>query len=312
MITACLVTVSQLFEEFGVEKMSNISRMLDAFLAVMLFATGLAVNSEQQILENVVKVNDLNQKTRNQLEKSQAISQKLSALAQDLSAGAEEINSGSENIASAQQQISKGASDQVIAISEGQKRFVDLNLGIKTIRTKVDGINQIATSLQNIANQTNMLALNAAIEAARAGEAGRGFNVVADQVRKLAEDSRKALGQTEGILGEISSITNIQEKNATDLLNVINGISTVAEETSASTEEAAAAAEEQAASMEKISESAQELQAMAKNLVDETSTIQKDITPIVKEITESKDTNTRPTKKLIESTLKDSIKVKNL
>ncbi len=81
--------------------------------------------------------------------------------------------------------------NQVVAITETQKKFSELTQGIRQIREKVDNINQISDLIRNISNQTNILALNAAIEAARAGDAGKGFNVVADQVRKLADESRK-------------------------------------------------------------------------------------------------------------------------
>jgi methyl-accepting chemotaxis protein len=202
----------------------------------------------------------------NMIIRNKKLASQLSIAAEELSSSAEEVSSSSENIASSQQQISKGAANQVVGITETQKKFTELTQGIRVVKQKVENIGQISDLIRNIANQTNMLALNAAIEAARAGEAGRGFNVVADQVRKLAEESRKAVQNTESMLQEISVITQQQESSAMEMLRAVDSIATVAEETSASTEESAAAAEEQASSMEMISSTSQQLLGYAEQM----------------------------------------------
>ncbi|MBU3207356.1 chemotaxis protein [Clostridium algidicarnis] len=89
------------------------------------------------------------------------------------------------------------------------------NSTVNDLVGKLESVNTITDSISQIASQTNLLALNAAIEAARAGDAGKGFSVVAGEVRKLAENSKIA----------VQNITKILEEIKVDILNTSSAMS---------------------------------------------------------------------------------------
>ena len=141
------------------------------------------------------------------------------------------------------------------------------------LERQADSIGQILVTISDIADQTNLLALNAAIEAARAGEAGRGFAVVADEVRKLAEKTQTATSEVGNAIASIQQAARQSRDNVEGAASAIahnnelavqsgealRGILGVAEKAADKVRAIAAAAEEQSAASESINRSIAEV-----------------------------------------------------
>ena len=117
-------------------------------------------------------------------------------------------------------------STRAIALVNSSVRHVSedslvLKTMLNSLGDRADGIGNIMTVISDIADQTNLLALNAAIEAARAGEAGRGFAVVADEVRKLAEKTMLSVKEVEEVTSAIQTAANESMEAMNKSLEVI-------------------------------------------------------------------------------------------
>lgn len=108
---------------------------------------------------------------------------------------------------------------QVILSSE------KMNSSISDLITLAEDVTKIVGTVENIANQTNLLALNASIEAARAGENGRGFSVVAEEIRKLSEETSMSLDSMKSIMNEIKHSAGQGRKNMESTLGHTNEMS---------------------------------------------------------------------------------------
>ena len=111
--------------------------------------------------------------------------------------------------AAAESDANRAAFEQIAANLHAMfERISVAGASVEDLSRRAGEIGGIVQLIKEIAEQTNLLALNAAIEAARAGEAGRGFAVVADEVRKLAERTAKATGEITGMVGAIQEGTH--------------------------------------------------------------------------------------------------------
>ena len=166
-------------------------------------------------------------------EQSRSIAGKLVAEAETVFQSVSGANTDAHNTLSKAKIGSEVMEDSLGAIALVEEITHRLRENMDKLGEKADAIGMVMNLISDIADQTNLLALNAAIEAARAGEAGRGFAVVADEVRKLAEKTMKATGDVGGSIGAIQSEITRSVNNMGDAVDAVGKSTSLVKESRA-------------------------------------------------------------------------------
>ena len=212
-----------------VQKLQGSSKMVDSSSSNLLAIS----NEMSSVSENIAtSIQDVASGTGTQASDMMSITALLNSFSKEIDLIAEKISNVNESSISINTMASdsnEGMKTLINSIKVVGLSFEDFNTRFNALGVNLNKVNDITSIINAISVQTNLLALNAAIEAARAGEAGRGFSIVADEIRKLAEKSKESSQSINELINTIYNenkiiveSTSLMKAELTNQVNVIN------------------------------------------------------------------------------------------
>jgi methyl-accepting chemotaxis protein len=271
----------------GKDEMAEISIHINHFIDVI-------ENTVENIKNDTIIINSVASQTTKESDKLTEVldSQKESIMlisnatdsAQNDIAGAEEkVIDTAEKLNVAYQALDRMMENLHLAtekIIQNSQQELQIASSVTSLSEQSKQVRGVISIIKEIADQTNLLALNAAIEAARAGEAGRGFAVVADEVRKLAERTQKSISEIESIIHIIiQAINNIKgdivkiSEDANSVAGITKNLSSIADETKQHTIETIKISKEASARTTKINLTLRKLLELSKETMEKTDNL---------------------------------------
>lgn len=212
-------------DEFGhlTDSINNMKSSLYDLVHNIKESTDYLSTTSDQTVTMMNQMNENLNNTTTEMNSAASAAEELSASTENIISS---VQTGIEEVHHAKEKVMDGNTKlqtSIEQVSNVASHLAGVSDNLEELKTASQSISNIISIIVDIAEQTNLLALNAAIEAARAGEAGRGFAVVADEVRKLAEKTSSSTQEISGMVGSI-------QKNVTGVVDILRqGIENVEE-----------------------------------------------------------------------------------